>query len=69
MNHAYKRPPDVRPMSNEELEVFQQIGGAYMNVSQQDAHWEVRLSGIVPRFETLMKRLAGHGDHGIGKRY
>ena len=68
-NHAYKRPPDVRPMSNEELEVFQQIGGAYMNVSQQDAHWQVRLSGVVPRFEILMKRLAGHGAHGIGKRY
>jgi hypothetical protein len=68
-SHAYKRPPDVRPMSSDELAVYKQIGGAYLSVSQQDAHWKVRLSGIVPRFELLMTRLAGHGDKGIGRQY
>jgi hypothetical protein len=68
-SHAYKRPPDVRPMSSDELAVYKQIGGTYLSVSQQDAHWKVRLSGIVPRFEILMTRLAGHGDKGIGRQY
>jgi hypothetical protein len=56
-------------MSSDELDVYKQIGGAYLSVSQQDAHWKVRLSGIVPRFEGLMNRLAGYGAKGIGRRY
>jgi hypothetical protein len=68
-NLAYRRPPEVRPMSPEELAVYQQIGGSYLMVSQQDAHWQVRLAGVVPRFDNLMKRLAGHGKHGVERRY
>lgn len=68
-NRAYKRPPDVRPMTNEELDVMKQVGGTYLNVSQQDAHWQVRLAGVVPRFQELMKRLAGHGKHGVGRNF
>ncbi len=66
---AYNRPPAVRPMSAEELEVYQRITSAYLRVSQQDAHWSVRLGGVIPRFEQLMMRMAGHGVRGVGRKY
>jgi len=58
-------------MAAEETAVYQAIGGSYLRVSQQDAHWQVRLAGITPRFDALMKKLTGrdHVAHTEGKRF
>jgi len=66
---TYNAPPGVAPMSAEELANYQQIGGTYLSVSQQDAHWGVRLFEIGEKFQGLLSRLSGHGAGGIGKVY
>jgi hypothetical protein len=68
---AYDSPPAVALMTAEEAQVYQQIGGSYLRVSQQDAHWQVRLAQVTPRFDVLMKKLTGRDNvpHTEGERF
>jgi prefoldin subunit 5 len=58
---AFKAPPKLPPMSEEEVEVYHLILGTYMNVIKRDEYWRIRLQGVEHRVAKLMKKLEGMG--------
>lgn len=68
---AYKLPPPLRPMSQTEIEIYQQIAGTYLAVLRMNEHWRIRLGGVESRLAALMKKLEGFGPNAdtVGQRF
>ncbi|MGN6111070.1 MAG: hypothetical protein ACTHU0_38590 [Kofleriaceae bacterium] len=67
---AYRSPPFLPNMSEDERAVYQHIAGSYLKLLQLDTRWSIRLEGISSRFRTLMRKVSGSNSRdATGKQF